>query len=540
MDVHCITLEQQSNLIKDYKNRKESIYTQFHYDPYQLKSFRNRYNYLITQEYKRQELVDILKEQNIRWGADDSVLTNIDQLNDPKSVVVIGGQQTGLLTGPLYTIHKIISIIIQAKEQSEHLKIPVIPLFWMAGEDHDFEEINHVFTYESNRLKKHRLEDYHVKKVPVSARKLDLDKVEKWMLELFSTFQETEHTKAIYHSLQETMKKSETYVDFFASIINEMFKNEGLVLVDSNCPKLRELERDYFLEIINNRDKLASVVVQELNNQLEKGYHISLDATTEDGHLFYHLNGERLLLYKVDGKWMTKDGQVTFMEEELINQVKESPQLFSNNVVTRPLMQEFVFPVLSFIAGPGEIAYWSVLNRAFHTLNLQMPIVTPRLSITLLLNHHQRQIKQMELNLDTMIDNGTSTSKLNWLKRQTYLPVDDVINEVKSEIEKIHQPIQELASTIQPDLHSLSETNLLKIKEELEFLRKRLNKALKTKNKDIIHMFDELEWFYHPNNGLQERVWNVYYFLNFYGPDLPKFLLNTPPMWEQDHLLVTI
>src|SRR5690606_175722 len=129
MDVQCISLENQSNLMRDYKDRKESIYTQFHYDPYQLKSFKNRYQYLINQTYKRSELVKVLKNQNKRWGNDETVFNNIEKLNDSNSVVVIGGQQAGLLTGPLYTIHKIISIILQAREQSEHLNVPVIPVF---------------------------------------------------------------------------------------------------------------------------------------------------------------------------------------------------------------------------------------------------------------------------------------------------------------------------------------------------------------------------------------------------------------------------
>ena len=129
MDVQCIRLTKQSKIIQDYRDRKESILYQFQYDPYQLKSFQQRYNYLKTQTYKRDELVSLLIKQNNRWGHDESVLQNIERLKDPNSVVVIGGQQAGLLTGPLYTIHKIVSIIIQAREQEQYLKAPVIPVF---------------------------------------------------------------------------------------------------------------------------------------------------------------------------------------------------------------------------------------------------------------------------------------------------------------------------------------------------------------------------------------------------------------------------
>ena len=113
------------------------------------------------------------------------------------------------------------------------------------------------------------------------------------------------------------------------------------------------------------------------------------------GHLFYHLDDERLLLYREGNKWVTKDEQIVFTKDESIETIKQSPEKFSNNVVTRPIMQELVFPVLSFIGGPGEIAYWSSIIRVnFEILGLQFPIVTPRMSITLFNTSHLKQTEQ--------------------------------------------------------------------------------------------------------------------------------------------------
>src|SRR5690625_2513148 len=294
MDFQCIRLSNQSKLMKDYKACKESILHQFQYDPYQLTSFRSRYNYLKTKTYKRDELITLLKKQNERWGQDESVIHNIERLKDPNSVVVIGGQQAGLLTGPLYTIHKILSIIIQAKEQEQFLKTSVIPVFWIAGEDHDFEEINHIYTYEKNSLKTKRIDDTGKIKEPISIKKIDKKIAEQWLKHIFSTYQETEWTNELYRLISEEMQKSKTYVDFFARLIRQLFKNEGLVLVDSNDPDLRRLEADYFVQFIYEQDNIASAVAGELDEQLKKGYDIGLDATPNDAHLFYHLNGERL------------------------------------------------------------------------------------------------------------------------------------------------------------------------------------------------------------------------------------------------------
>ncbi|GEL75976.1 bacillithiol biosynthesis cysteine-adding enzyme BshC [Tenuibacillus multivorans] len=540
MNVQTLSLNRQSKLINDYRNRDESIFTQFHYDPYQLRSYRKRYDYLVQQEYKRDHLADVLLKQNRQWGMSKQAEDNIEKIRQKDSVVVIGGQQAGLLTGPMYTINKIISIIIQTKEQSEHLQKPVIPVFWIAGEDHDFEEINHIFTYYSNQLKKEKVKAKHPEKTPVSNREIDSNELKDWLDRIFLTLQETQYTKKLYDELITAIEQSTTYVDFFANIIHRLFRNEGLVLVDSNHEGLRELEKDYMIQLIEKQQPIAESVVRQLQHQEDKGYSIALDATTEDGHLFYHLNGERLLLEKRDEDWVSKDEQVRFTQSELIELVHQDPRCFSNNVVTRPMMQEMVFPVLSFIGGPGEIAYWSVLKESFESLDLQFPIITPRISMTLLTSNQYAWMQRYGLTLETVINHGTYQEKMNWLKRQTQAPIDEVIDNIKQELTLIHQPIQDVASTIQDDLETYAQSNLVKMQEELDDLNKRLTREVKRKNQHTLKCFDEIQHYYYPFNGLQERTWNVVYFLNYFGLDLPEQLLTVPPHWEQDHIVVEI
>ncbi|TFB23307.1 bacillithiol biosynthesis cysteine-adding enzyme BshC [Filobacillus milosensis] len=540
MNVQSISLDNQSALISDYRNREESIYTQFHYDPYHLSNFKKRYEYLCQQAYKREELVQVLLTQNHKWGMDQHVKNNIEKLRDSKSVVVIGGQQAGILTGPLYTIHKIISIILQAKEQSEYLQQPVIPVFWIAGEDHDFEEINHVFNYENQRLNKYKLDAKDSEKTPVSNRILNQDELQKWIKDLFQSLQETEYSSDLYRLLIDCIDGSDTFVDYFAQLLNRLFKDTGLVLVDSDDEGLRELEKDYFIQIIKKQEEISTSVVQELNTQAEKGYTISLDASAEDGHLFYHLNGERQLLEKHGNLWITKDEQIKLSQEELIQKVNDEPYCFSNNVVTRPMMQEMVFPVLSFVGGPGEIAYWSVLKQSFEAVGLQFPIVTPRLSLTLLTPKHKQRLNQFGLSLEKLFHQGTNQYKMNWLKRQTSKPVEELIAQMKREVSKLHEPIQDVAYEIQDDIGAYAKSNLNILHDELDTLGKRMSREIKRKNNQTVSYLDELNSFYYPGQGLQERVWNIVYFMNEFGMDLPQRLLNVPPRWEQDHIVVEL
>ncbi|SEP55132.1 bacillithiol biosynthesis cysteine-adding enzyme BshC [Piscibacillus halophilus] len=540
MNCQPIELKKQSSLIKDYRNRSESIFTHFHYDPYQLRSFKKRYEYLMHQTYQRDKLADVLISQNQKWGLTEQVKDHIEQIRNPESVVVIGGQQAGLLTGPLYTIHKIVSIILQAKEQQEHLGKPVIPVFWIAGEDHDFEEINHIFAMKDQRLKKYKVKSESLDKKPVSKRIIDVEEIKSWVNQLFSTFKETEHTKHLYQSIINAIQHGDSYVDFFAKMIHQMFAHEGLVLVDSDHPDIRCLEKDYFIQLVEHQPAIAQSVVNQLKELDSKSYSINLDATTEDGHLFYHMNGERLLLEVEDGRWVSKDEQVSFTHEELVEEIQKKPDQFSNNVVTRPIMQEMVFPVLSFIGGPGEIAYWSTLKPAFETLNLQFPIITPRLTITLLDSKHQQWLKRFGLPFEQVMTEGTNRYKINWLKRQTSSPIEDVVEQVEQDIELIHQPLQDLASEIQVDLGEFAQSNLKLIQSELKKLEKKMMKEVKRKHQHTISQLEELNAYYYPHHSLQERVWNIVYFMNEYGLDLPKKLLEVPPRWEQDHLVVEL
>ncbi|WP_411955377.1 bacillithiol biosynthesis cysteine-adding enzyme BshC [Alkalibacillus sp. S2W] len=539
MDVQSIKLD-QSKLMQEYRDRKESIYQHFYYDPFQINNFKRRLDYITKQKYQRENLVDILKVQNRKWGMSDQVEKQIDTLLDPNASVVIGGQQTGLLTGPLYTIHKIVSIIIQAKEQQDYLKQPVIPVFWMAGEDHDFLEVDHVYTLDENELHKTRINDqtpFDVK-LPLSKRELPKD-TQAFVDRVFASFQETEHTKAVYDLVTQALLASDTYVDFFACFIQQLFQEEGLVLVDAADDDLRRMEKDYFIKIVDHQQEIATSVVNRLQELSKDDYHVSLDVTATDAHLFYHHEGERLLLEVDDsGDFVTKGGEARFTKESLKDTIEASPEKFSNNVVTRPLMQECVFPVLSFVGGPGEIAYWAALKDAFVTLDLQLPIVTPRLSLTLMKRNHQTLLNDYQIDATDLINYGTYQDKMDWLKRQTQSPIDETVNEVKKQFTQDHKPLQDLAASISSDLHDLTQTNLDQIQEQINYIEKRLMQAVKEKNQVTVNHFDTLDLFYRPEGGLQERIWNITYWLNELGLSLPQELTKLPARWEQDHQLV--
>ncbi len=268
-------------------------------------------------------------------------------------------------------------------------------------------------------------------------------------------------------------------------------------------------------------------------------YSIALDAEQDDGHLFYHHNGERVLL-RVDsnGRWVGKAEECELTKDELLSIAQERPYLLSNNVVTRPVMQDLLLPVLSFIGGPGEVAYWSVLKPVFDTLEIKMPPVLPRLSFTLLDRKGEKYMEQLALKDSEVIRSGVDFDKGMWLKRQTNPPIEQLADHVKLTIEKAHKPLKEVAKELQPDLGDLADKNLVILLREIEYLEQRIIHQLNVNNQNVLRKFDWLEVLLHPEGGLQERIWNVYYWINEYGDNWIKELMNQEVKWDSPHYLV--
>ena len=147
MRIRPIQLKSSNRLINQYRLQSDDVMEYFSYRPFD--SLEKRVLDIQSRPYQRQALSDILYKMNVDWDAPDATLLQIERLKDTESVVVIGGQQAGLLTGPLYTLNKIMTIISFAKKQEQILNVPVIPVFWIAGEDHDYDEINHIYTKET-------------------------------------------------------------------------------------------------------------------------------------------------------------------------------------------------------------------------------------------------------------------------------------------------------------------------------------------------------------------------------------------------------
>lgn len=539
MRIDPIQLQNKSLLINDYEKHEQKIMDFFDYSP--LYDYQKRVTDLQNRSFKRSQLIEVLQTVNQRWDAPRSTMENIDRLKDEDSVVVIGGQQAGLMTGPLYSVNKIISIIQFANKQEELLDIPVIPVFWIAGEDHDYDEINHVFMIENEKIEKHSLGQQVNEKHSISDITIDRVHANQWLDELFIQLKETKYTKGLYDRVKDCLDQSTTYVDFFARLIFQLFKEEGLVLIDSGSPEIRHLESEYFVQLIERQSAISEGVYQSFQQLTQLGYSISLDVELNDCHLFIYDQGERILLERNEsGEWVGKQNEIKLTTKELLSIAKNTPELLSNNVVSRPIMQELVFPTLAFIGGLGEISYWSVLKSAFHTLGIKMPPVLPRLSFTFIDQHMKNKLRKYAIDECLAVNQGVDQYKINWLAAQNHPPLQQMTEQLKQTIDAAHQPLRNLATEIRADIGQLANKNLEYLYRDIDFLHQRIHKALEEKYVNELTEFNQINLMLFPNRGLQERVWNPLLLINEHGVDFLNRLTKKSCSFKEDHFLVYI
>ncbi|MGP4040404.1 bacillithiol biosynthesis cysteine-adding enzyme BshC [Gracilibacillus sp. D59] len=538
MRIESQRLDLHNKFIMDYQGEVQGLLEHFDYNPYNQNVFEERKNDLAEHKFQRDALADVLTSINQRWLASEATHHNIDRLRDENSVVVIGGQQAGILTGPLYTINKIVSILSLAKQQEELLGVPVLPVFWIAGEDHDFDEVNHIYLPDQTELHKYPINDDHKERTSVSNRKLDKEQAFVWLEATLRSLQETAYTKELLHTLRDKLWKANTFVDFFASFVHDIFADTGIILVDSGDAEVRQLESAYFHEIIVKQPEISQSVYRSLHSMRTKGYHVSVDANEHDGHLFVEQDGERILLQRDGQNWVGKNKECQYTNQELLEIAKNTPNRLSNNVVTRPLMQELLFPTLAFFAGPSEAAYWSILKNAFHSISLKMPPVLPRVSLTLVEQKTVKLLNKYNIDPNSAINYGIQAEKQNWLSAQTNRPIQEITNQLKETISQGHQPLRDLTKDLTDDISQYADKNLQLLLQQVDQLSKRLNKEFSNKYHVQLKEFDYIQMHLKPDNGLQERIWNITYFLNLHGFEWIKHINSYTFDWKEQHYIV--
>lgn len=524
-----------SELHKDYTLNFQRVDGFYQYPP-RVESLTHRCGKMPENSH-RDLLAKILREYNVRLGAPEDVLENIDLLAEPGTAVIIGGQQAGLFTGPLMTLYKAMDIINRAQEASQKTGRPVVPVFWVPGDDHDFREVNHLWITDSeNKNQKISLNS------PFQTRPISFIPRKESFLEAVNALEKKTPRGRFKNNyldlLRETGQKSGSLGEWFARIMISLLGHQGLILFDPMASGVAELKKE-FISLFKPAAADFYQAVSKKEKELEEaGYHVQVQKDNRHTNFFVILGGERRPVFKQGNRFQSRGGDLDLTEDEFWDLMEKEPASFSPDALLRPIFQDFVFPVLASINGPGELAYQGQLRLGYRTMGLEQPPLFPRKSLTLVEERLLRHMEKWEVAPREFLEEG---EKL-WDKivfRHTGVDLENIFNPSRREIREIYEQLMAELKNVHPNLEDLACKNLKRILKEVDYLEGRSREFQVEKEKTLSRQFDKILNSLYPGEKLQERVLNVFPFLMRYGPELLGIIQKGLKELKEEHGFLT-
>jgi bacillithiol synthase len=433
---------------------------------------------------------------------------------------VTTGQQPGLFGGPLYTVHKALTAVALAQRLEALLDAPVLALFWVASDDHDWEEANHVHVLDpSNALHRIALEGEPKPRQSMGRQTLG-NAAETALSELAETLPPSEFTPPLLDRLRAAYGADATVAGAFATTMAALFDGLPLGLVDGQDPTVRRLGA-----AVLRRDLETTVeqeaALRERTERLESaGYRSQVAVLPGASNVFYEdgAQGRDRLVRDADG-WRLRASGERWTDAELWSLWHRDPAGFSANVVLRPVVESAIFPTLAYVAGPGEIRYLAQTGGLFEAHGIGMPLVFPRLGVTLVEGKVAKVMDRFGLDLS---DFRRPAHELIAAVVRGDVPdeVGAAMMRLREVLQSGYQDLFEAARAVDPTLKGPifgARNDALRGLSETE---KKIRQHVKLKQETELEQVEKAAVNLAPMGRPQERVLNVHQYLARYGPEL--------------------
>jgi bacillithiol biosynthesis cysteine-adding enzyme BshC len=488
--------------------------------------------------YERDHLAEILCSQNTVFRASEATLKQIERLRDPRAVCIFAGQQAGLFSGPLFTIIKALGIIRLARIHEERLGRPVIPIFWIAGDDHDFAEVNHIHVLPRTG-QVHRIEYRATPNQALPAADIKLDdriELDRVLAELGECLGQTDLTAGLFDLLKSTYTPDDTLVSSFGKFMAALTSELGLVLFNPSDPEIKRLAVPFFETVLDEQELIHKTLDLTNDRLRQSGYHLQVEKKDTAAHLFCNLEG-RLPIMR-DGDMFIVGGH-RFSRTEMSDLLAARPEIFSPDVMTRPLMQAWLFPVLAQIGGPSEIAYFAQLNGLFSLVNRPVPVYCARPSVTLLERKIEQTMREMNIAFEDV--RGDIEQIVNRVLGETF-PADlqKESADLRHDVEERFRRFVEQILGFDSGLKETAEQVRGKIDFQLNGLEAKIFAAHKKKSQQARERIYRVGSSLYPNRTPQERCLNVSGFLARHGFGIVRYIYEHMDAEQTAHQLISL
>jgi bacillithiol synthase len=518
MFINFADLPDQHQLFTDYLYNFEKVKGYYKYN------FRDKEEYIKLFK-KRTDLYNINRDhlfsilQNQYSGIQTSHRTekNLSALKEKNTLAVVTGQQLGIFGGPLYTFYKIITAVKLCENLNERYDdFNFVPVFWLEGDDHDFEEVKSInIIDENNNLKKISYEDEvpeEENKGSVGFLRLNAD-INRFFNELSEELRDTEFKDDIISKIKSFYSEGRTFKEAFRDLLLWIFESYGLLIFDPQDPEVKQLLKPIFKKEISDF-RIHSEKLVNISAVLEDEYHAQVKVRPIN--LFYHTDEGRHLIEPVENEFRLKRKRKKFTLDELQDLIEKEPARFSPNVLLRPVCQDYLLPTAFYIGGPSEISYFAQVTPLYDIYKVEPPIIYPRSSATLIEKNIDSLLEKYDLSL-TDIFTDSDQLKTRVIEIISPSSLDDIFNETANEIELIYDRLKERLFEFDKTIADTSTKYRQKTAHYLDELKGKAIDAQKKKHEVTLRQVDKLSTALFPNSNLQERELNFIYFAYRYG-----------------------
>ncbi len=499
-----------SDLFTDYIQAAENVkpFYGFHIDQAAYGAFFSREPF---QDLNREVLVQALERQGkLVENTHPATWNNIGLLKDKTTYTVTTGHQLCLFTGPLYFIYKIISTITLAKSLTEAFPgKSIVPVYWMASEDHDFEEINHVHVFGKkvswNSTQKGSVGEFSTEGIGEALQQLKV------------ILGESDHAKAITEVFEKAYTKHANLADATRFLVNELFGEYGLVILDGNDKALKALFTGEFKKDIFGQASFSAV--NQSIEELKKRY--SIQVNPREINVFYKTEQLRERLEKQGEDYKAVNTTKAFSRQELEALIDASPETMSPNVVLRPLYQQKILPNVAYVGGPGEIAYWLEYKQLFDVYGITLPILMPRHFVMLIDKGTGNKLQKLNIRISDAFKEGEDLVK-QFIKTEYD---HSIIEEARSKLAVVYASLTETVAAIDKTLAGTVEAEKQKAINGIAAVEQKMNRALKQKSENDVNQIWAIKGKLFPNTIPQERYDNFSMYYAKYGKDFIKELM---------------
>jgi bacillithiol biosynthesis cysteine-adding enzyme BshC len=486
---------------------------------------------------QRERVASLIRAQQERRGAPPEALAASAQLRDPGAVAIVTGQQAGLFGGPLFTLLKALTALRLADQVRTEQAVPVVPIFWIDAEDHDWDEVRTCGALDTEQTPRTvSLSDLPgADHGPVAGVRLD-HSIESAVGELAAMLPTTEFTSDLLNQLRRAYTPGRGMAEAFGRWLESVLGPQGLVVYDASDRDAKMLVADLFAHEVEHPGETARLATEAGSRLVAAGYHAQVTPTPDSVALF-HLNNGRHAIHHNGSAFVV--GEERLSREDLLARIRQQPETFSPNVLLRPLVQDTLFPTICYVAGPNELAYLAQLREVYAAAGLPMPLMYQRATATIVDSNAMKFLTRHHVAFESL--RAQDEAALNdLLQAQLPATVEAAVHDTLRAIEERMAEVAREVTQVDATLEGATRSTLTRMQDDLKKLHAKIIQAAKRKDETLKRQFHHARSLVFPGGHPQEREVGFVYFLNKYGPALVERLGDDLPVDMGQHWVITI